>query len=89
MHCNNRIIRMMVKWALSCETHLAVRTCLSVSPTMSATVASVLKTVLKEAVDGRTGELQGCKGIWSYRDMSAQHGQARHTPIGPLHVWHV
>lgn len=39
-------------------THLAVRTCLSASPTMPATVASVPNTVLKEAVDGRTGELQ-------------------------------
>lgn len=43
------------------STHLAATTCLSASPTPWATFVRVQKTVLKEAVDGRTGELHTSK----------------------------
>lgn len=44
------------------SSHLAASSCLSASPTTAATLASVPNAVLKEVVEGRTGELQDRTG---------------------------
>jgi hypothetical protein len=54
--------------------HLAASSCLSASPTTAATLASVPNTVLKEVVDGRTGELQHTAE--TRNPTTAQHGTA-------------